>query len=549
MNWSTAPGLQHELNYWRQKMGNREKSGKEELIKMGIAVDYPVLWSFERTLRDLIQNFYDSIGPEKFGKEMEYTYRWEPAGTLELIMKTMNRPFHYEWLIYIGGSTKTEAGSGYIGKYGEGFKICMLNLLKAGISDVEMHSQDWTLSPCIYEEIIDGTNVAMMGYMCSRCKDDNITSLQIRGIPHAFIHWIQEGLLHFFYPENPLFGERIGENMCGDNESGTNRTYTVYSGSRMKVPCLQRNCRGILYINHLARGRLPFPAFIDMSGEGLYIPDNRKRNNLNIHQVWESMYILARRMKPEDSLRLLLLMEPYWNDIPRSRNDNSTWYYVICQLVRNTASKESTTAKFKESYNHLAYIERKSSDRKRNSLIDRTTLWAAKNNTDRIVNPVFRLLGAKSLIQQYIDTSMTGKRSPTKTEKEMIDLLINLYQRIIPQKMQIPVPEIWIDENGIIDPDPLYFADRATPSRDRDRHQKYIIRHIILSGNDLAPEAFEATLIKIMDTMLHVYGSSRSNRLNLIFTDLGALLISNIEIIMKEKNKWIKLATDPVEPG
>lgn len=393
-------------------MGYSEKDGKEELIKTGIAIDYLVRWSFEGALRDLIQIFYDSIGPEKFGKEMEYICRQESSGLIELVMKTINCPFHFDWFLYIGDSTKTQAGSEYIGKYCECFQISMLNLMKIGVRDIEMHSQDWILRPCIYEEKIDGTNVAMLGYIRSRCKDDSITSLQIRGIPYECNSWIHEGLLHFFYPENPLFGEKIGEDLYADSESGINRTYTVYSGSGMSVPCLQNDCRGILYINHLARGRLPFPAFIDMSGEGLCLPDTHRRKNLDKFQVWKNMYILTRRMKPEDSLRLLLLMEPYWNDLPRSGNDNSTWYYVICQLVRNTASKENTTAKFKESYNHLAYIERKNSNRERNRLIDRTTQWATQNNTDRIVNPAFRLLGAKSLIRQYIYTTMTRKHSP-----------------------------------------------------------------------------------------------------------------------------------------
>ena len=37
---------------------------REKLIRLGIALDYPVQWKFERVLRDLIQNFYDSIGPD-----------------------------------------------------------------------------------------------------------------------------------------------------------------------------------------------------------------------------------------------------------------------------------------------------------------------------------------------------------------------------------------------------------------------------------------------------------------------------------------------------
>ena len=40
----------------------------------------------------------------------------------------------------------------YIGKYGEGFKISVLSLWKMGIMDIFMHSADWNIRPCIYEE-------------------------------------------------------------------------------------------------------------------------------------------------------------------------------------------------------------------------------------------------------------------------------------------------------------------------------------------------------------------------------------------------------------
>lgn len=57
------------------------------LIKLGIAMDYPVEWDFERILRDLIQNFYDSIGYENFAKEFHYSYRAEYGGKEVTLLK------------------------------------------------------------------------------------------------------------------------------------------------------------------------------------------------------------------------------------------------------------------------------------------------------------------------------------------------------------------------------------------------------------------------------------------------------------------------------
>lgn len=526
-------------------MGIRVKNGRaeqEELIKMEIALDYPVLWSFERVLRDLIQNFYDSIGMEKFGEDFQYSCRREPSGTFELTMKTAGRPFSYEWLVYIGGSTKTGAGNRYIGKYGEGFKICMLNLLRMGIEDIVMHSQDWNLRPCIYQEEIDGGLVDMAGYLHSPCPDDNITSLVIRGIPTEYSRWLEEGLLHFFYPENPLFGEKAGEKLPVEGEPQVDTYYTMYLGNGREVPCRHRNCRGIMYLNNLARGRLPFPVFINLSGCGLRFPDTRKRLNLNDFQVWQNMYIMAQQMTPEDSFRLLLLMEDYWNDLPKSRYDFTTWYYVICQLVRNVAASETMKTAFARRYGNLAYIERKDSDKKRNSLIDRTAIWARRNHSGRLVNPVFRLLGAESLTRQFIEESMSGKRPPDRMEKKMIGLLTDCYQAIIPQKMQIPLPEIRIGTRRDAEADPLCFADRISRRKGNDWHQKYMLHHLIFCEEDLEADAFETSLVKVMDAMLQTYGSARSNRMNVIFTDLGSMLIDHPELIIKARRKWIQYA-------
>ena len=41
------------------------------LVPLDLVMDYPVNWEFWRILRDLIQNFYDSIGYENFHKEFD----------------------------------------------------------------------------------------------------------------------------------------------------------------------------------------------------------------------------------------------------------------------------------------------------------------------------------------------------------------------------------------------------------------------------------------------------------------------------------------------
>ena len=508
-----------------------------KLIKTDIALDYPAVWKFDRVLRDLIQNFYDCIGKERFGIDFVYEYTEDPSGTLALKMETKDHPFNYEWLVYIGGSTKTGSRGDYIGKFGEGFKICMLNLLRMGIEDVTMHSQNWSLHPCVYYDRIDHVSFGMLGYEYTECENDSVTSLIIEGIPTKHRDSLEEGLLHFFYPENPLFGKKMCEMIPEEGSDQTNR-YCIYIGSDKKVVCRDHpECKGIFYYNHLARGRLPFPLFVDVSGKRFDFSESRKREIKNAFEVWQNMYILATCMNPEDSLLLLLFMQDYWNDIPAAMCDINSWYYVICQLVRNVASSPDISERFKKDWPHLVYIERKTSDSKRNHLIDQTTVWARKNNKDKLVSPVFRMLGAVSLVEKFNLESVKDLRLPDASEKKKIDLLIGLYKEIVPKDEQVSIPEVWINKEVDAKIDPLYFADRCYLSGKRS-HQKYILNKIVLNEEDLAPDRFEYALLNFMEIMFHAYGGPCSNRMNVYFTDLGGYFIDHADTIMKACQVW-----------
>jgi len=220
-----------------------------KMIPLNIAIDYPINWDFKRILRDLIQNFYDAIGYEQFGEE--FCYRWQENGfgKYDIEMKTYGHSFSYEWLTYVGGSSKTDSPGNYIGMYGEGFKMCMLCLVRSGWGTVTMESQGWKVTPYRYTENIDGKDVCMLGYEVTEREDDGWTKLTVCNVPRSNYGVLQEALLEFFYPQNPLFGEKLYET----------EQYSIYSRSDVKVPCKNyTTINGILYCNFLARGRLPF---------------------------------------------------------------------------------------------------------------------------------------------------------------------------------------------------------------------------------------------------------------------------------------------------
>ena len=143
------------------------------LIKLEIAIDYPIEWKFNKVFRDLIQNFYDSLKADKFGKSFKYSFDLEEGG-YHVVMETYENEFSYEWLTYIGGSTKTDKQGEYIGKYGEGFKMAALRIMQMGGMTLTMHSQNWIISPVEYIENIDGRIIPMLGYEYTEVLRDNV---------------------------------------------------------------------------------------------------------------------------------------------------------------------------------------------------------------------------------------------------------------------------------------------------------------------------------------------------------------------------------------
>lgn len=61
---------------------------------LNLITTYPVKWDMYKILRDFIQNFYDSVPHEEFGKRFTYEYKDE---ILELKCKEVS--YNYEWLL------------------------------------------------------------------------------------------------------------------------------------------------------------------------------------------------------------------------------------------------------------------------------------------------------------------------------------------------------------------------------------------------------------------------------------------------------------------
>lgn len=500
-----------------------------KLIPLHIAMDYPVNWDFERILRDLVQNFYDAVGCEHFKEEFFCATQINHLGNYDIEMKTYGHPFSYEWLTYIGGSTKTTSPGDYVGMYGEGFKICMLCIVRMATLGVSMESQTWKIKPCRYTEEIEDKNIDMLGYELEEREDDGWTRLLLFNVPSYYACHIDETLLNFFYPQNQLFGKKLYET---DN-------YSIYERSNVPIPYHRlggRDFKGILYCNFLARGRLPFEIIL-LVRKDMRNSDMRKREVLEKTEVRSLLLRLSREIDSTASYIMLEKMSAFWGDIPNKMVDFNTWYYVICILVRNVCKDELLVKKFMATYKGLVYIERKTMDGVRNRLIEQTERWYDKRNDKKLVAPIFRFLGAKSLVEDYERELLSSFELPNEEEKICTKMLFRALKQMFPYLLYDEEPEVVIQKDTKKNYQSLMFAERIYAKKRTDK-RRYKINKVIMSHEDFEIGKFYDTLVKFVDILIHAYGTNRNARVNVYLTYFGAACIRHRVFLKKCEEVW-----------
>lgn len=535
-------------------MSKEEKYSIPSLVPLGIAMDYRVNWNVHHIIRDFVQNFYDSIGCERFADEFQYEWEIKKDRMLHIKMRTFGHSFSYEWLTYIGGSTKT-GKDGYAGKYGEGFKIALLSLVKLG-GDAVMSSGKWELHPCEYTERIDHQEIKMFGYRMRERKDDGFTTLELYGI-HASdenIRIVKEILLEFFYPQNMLLADKIE----------MTDSYALYARSEMKVPCAEYvNIQGVLYYKYIARGRLPFPAVIHLKEKNHDFDSDRSRNILTEATVVDAVYKIAEKLSPEASFWMLTKMKKQWQDFPSVEKggytDLNTWYYVICQLVRNISSERELVNRFaqEQSLELYAYMEKAGGDRGKKRLLQEAKRWFEEENKGRnrrrLVNPIFRLLGVSSILCEYTEKKGQLYRGLNEKEQKRAELIRECTAIIfsaLEENMYFPPILIHTKKRRIKNQAYLQYGIlpyantrtlRVYSGKKASRYIRYQVKEVVMDAEDLSIEAeFQKVLLKYIAACVHMYGTERSERSNGVLTYIGTILYYLRDKIKEYEEKWKK---------
>lgn len=163
-----------------------------------VTTSWGVDWDEEFIARDLMQNFFDA------NRHCLAEVKVEVTGHTVSISAPV--PMELARLFYLG----SEKGDEDVGKYGEGFKVATVCLLRNHNIEPIIQSGDQVMYVRLDGETVSGTQLRPLVYdFFASATPYTGTRLVLRGCAEKLITALQTGLSHFFFEANPLLGARL----------------------------------------------------------------------------------------------------------------------------------------------------------------------------------------------------------------------------------------------------------------------------------------------------------------------------------------------------
>ncbi|NEV65150.1 hypothetical protein [Thiorhodococcus minor] len=471
-------------------------------IPLNLIFDYPVRWSRYKVLRDLIQNFYDSIPRDEWAAR--FSHRIE-QGRLTLTSKDVD--FSYDWLIPIGASTKRDGDGDYAGYFGEGFKIAALCALRDFGWTIEVRSRDWHLRVVTETLDVDGRQLQALAYEVRNGLEPTADTL-LTIAPFQDSVTLETALLSFFYPDNPLLGEAIW----------TSPTAAVYHRSQQPKPpdypaTYNDRGPGILFAGFQALGSFSYPLVVCLHD---HRGNDRERNNLYRMDVVKLVGMVAARLPPDAADAVLRIFAGRWYERPRKRYDFESWYPIIDKLVHRLAASPEQAAGFRADNPHLLVAARiKRSDLPRYNRRRQALAWIrGSGRRYRLVQEAFRALDYPDLEDACAEADgFTITRDPDPCETQRIAILESVAKTLLPDLLeQIELPPCKVIENPCTAWQGMTTCIRtgATAARWRGLRIRNRLPYVALMATLLRQDAFGDAVSTYLHELGHSFGGDSS---------------------------------------
>lgn len=503
-------------------------------LPLNLIFDYPVRWSKYKVLRDLLQNFFDSVPRDEWTNR--FSYRIEGA---QLSLSATDVGFSYDWLVPIGASTKRDGEGEHAGYFGEGFKIAALCAVRDHGWDVQVWSRDWHLQVVTDRLNVDGRRLQALAYDVRRgetASPDTLLTLS----PFNDSDLLDVALLSFFYPQNPLLGERIwsGPSAAVYFRSSKPKPLGFPSTDRASGP-------GIIFAGFQALGSIPHPLVFCLHD---HRGNDRERNNFFLMDVINIARRIASLLPPDAAAQVLQVLGRHWYEHPRKRYDFDSWYPIVQTLVSKVAACPDASAQWRQDHPNLLVAEpvRRSDLPRYNRRRQALAWWRAEGRRHRLVQKAFRELGYADLEAICAEhDGFTVNREPTPQELPRVELLETAARQLLPDLlMLVDLPPCRVIDNrhavwqGMTSCLPF----TGPEVRWRGLRVRYRLSYVSLKAILLTDGLFSEAMSTYLHEVSHMFGGDSSASFSHALSEMLELICSRAASMAALQRRWDRLS-------
>lgn len=495
-----------------------------QLIRLNIAMSYPVKWDERKIMNNFVQNFYDALGAERFGER----FRHRMEGTM--LTLSADEGFAEDWLFYLGASSKRGGEGGYAGGFGEGFKIAALTALRDYHLSIELESRGWTLRVTSVPGMIAGEKTRFLAYEIGNRPFQEETVLRIGGVTEKFREELESVMTRFFYDGNRLLGECI---VSAEDFA----VYTAVQDSHAA------GVLGCLFASYEKRGCIYVPLVICNHTYKPY-EDDRDRDRFSKYQIRECINSVFEKLDPATSFTILEYFRKVWNGRDRRGYHAMDWRSTLHILIGNIAGSRKQTAGFYSRYGRQLIIrdtKRREPDRNKIAMALAWFRLMPTRNQYRFVIEDFRELGIQSVCSLCEAAGgFTAEREPDQTEYERIMILKKAAQETLGDLLLLdPWPRCRI----LVNPEaPVegYTKVRTVRERRNIYGLKICARaeYVYLQAYLFQDRAFPMAFVTYAHELLHAYGGDNTGSFHRALFLMNTKILQKAESFQKYEREW-----------
>jgi hypothetical protein len=299
-----------------------------EHVDLHVSEQWGVLWDEMETVRDFFQNFYDANDVDEIKVMIN-------KKTVEISAPAQ---FDYNELLYM--HTTKGYNSDSIGQYGEGFKASLVNAMRNWDCTVEMYVDNRKLRFYFKGKKFGESESRIIMCEVSQINPIQGTRLVVKNCSSRLLTEFEFGLKHFYYEQNPLFGDCIINDRYDDIQ--------IYKST-------EKNC-GYLFYGKLIRSKMNLPIVVVCNKSYKRIDDKTKfdRDRKAFTQDVKEMLLkyIFQTMKYIKIDDLLLHVKDFWikgdNELAIIAETRRRSYGIHGDILLNDLFPENYYAK--ESY-------------------------------------------------------------------------------------------------------------------------------------------------------------------------------------------------------